>query len=89
MSSVVPMAPTSTGTLWDAAERLRIVRRAHERFLALWAVDKLLDVPAAARVWADIDGLFEDVSDPSVTPDNHAIPDGLQRRFFRGGSMDD
>ena len=79
-------AAMTVGDLWDAAERLRTVRRAHERFLALWAVDRLLDAPAAtARAWADADA----DADADATPDNHAPAADLHRRLFRGGRLDD
>jgi len=81
-------AVAMTGDLWDAAERLRVVRRAHERFLGLWAMDNLLDAPAAsARAWTDIE-LAEDGTEPG-TPDNHALPDGVERSFFHRGHLDD
>ncbi len=81
--------PPPTAALWDTAERLRIVRRAHERFLALWAVDRLLESPAAtARAWADLDAMSDD-ADPTGTPDNHAAAGGLERHFFRNGRLDD
>ena len=90
MTSGSPTTATTTDTLWDAAERLRNVRRAHARFLALWAVDRLFDAPAAtARAWADIDAAVDADRDPVATPDNHGIPDELQRRSSRDRVMDD
>ena len=66
--------------LWAAAERLRTVRRAHERFLALWAVDRLLDDPAAvARCRADAD----------ATPDNPARGDAVKPAWFPHRRLDD
>ncbi len=66
--------------LWAAAERLRAVRQAHARFLALWAVDRLLDDPAAAaRCRADVD----------ATPDNHADVEAVERPWFSARRLDD
>jgi hypothetical protein len=88
MSDGSTAAAAVTGDLWDAAERLRAVRRAHERFLGLWAMDSLLDARAAsARAWTDID-LVDDGTEAG-TPDNHALPDGLERPLFRRCHLDD
>lgn len=69
--------------LWDAAERLRMVRRAHERFLALWAVDRLLD----ATVDAALPLVFD--ADEAVTSDKPRLGHLLKDRFFRDGLLDD
>ena len=84
-------ADTTPGDLWDAAERLRVVRRAHERFLALWAVDRLLTDPAAAaRAWADGDAAGTGGADElAATSDNQAGAPEPWRRIFRLGRLDD
>ena len=47
------------------AERLRIVKRSYQHFLALWAVDRLMTMPLAVeRFHADIEQAMED-------PHNH------------------
>ena len=78
-------AAATAGELWDAAERLRVVRRAHERFLGLWALDRLLDAPRARDdLKADLDA-----QGGAGTPDNRDGWDGCRTSLFRGGRLDD
>jgi hypothetical protein len=72
-------ASDATVCLASAAERLRSVRAAQARFLALWAVDHMLaDPPATARARADVSRAAD------VTPDNPwANATGRPRNFSR------
>ena len=78
-------ADDATNHLATTADRLRTVRQAHERFLALWAVDHLLDA-SADRLADDADVV---VVEADVTPDNLARPMAMRRSLFRGGRLDD
>jgi hypothetical protein len=60
------------------AERLRVVKRSYQHFLALWAVDRLLNMPVAVdRFHADIEQAIED-------PHNHDW-----KVLYRGSVLDD
>lgn len=69
-----------TACLADAAGRLRAVRQAHARFLALWAADHLMGAAAGAMAAAD------HLAD---TPDNRVNLCGLDRLLFRDRWVDD
>jgi hypothetical protein len=60
------------------AERLRIVKRSYQHFLALWAVERLMTMPLAIeRFHADIERAIED-------PHNRDW-----KMFYRGSVLDD
>jgi hypothetical protein len=60
------------------AERLRIVKRSYQHFLALWAVERLMTMPLAIeRFHADIEHAMED-------PHNHDW-----KILYRGSVLDD
>ena len=44
------------GDLAGIAERLRVVKRAHRRFLRLWDIERALIDPLIERVAAELDG---------------------------------
>jgi hypothetical protein len=52
--------------LAEVAQRLREVREAHERFLALYAVEVALVEPGVEQIAADISGVHGGEDDPDV-----------------------
>ncbi len=73
-------ASDRTASLADAAERLRVVRRAHGRFLALWAADHLMaDATAAVTVAVGV----------AARTDNRVNLCGLDRGLFPDEPLDD
>ena len=65
--------------LTRAAERLRQVRQAHERFLALWATDCLMDRRDA----------LEQVARDTHRQQDGAAPAGRHMRLYRGSILEE
>ena len=86
MFNGVEVASDGVACLAATAERLRAVRAAHGRFLAMWAADHLLGDPAAAdRFAADLDVTAE----PDDASDNSVAIGDMKRALFRHGRLDD
>ena len=81
------------GDLAGIAERLRVVKRAHRRFLRLWDIERALIDPLVERVAAELDGASgaPDVDAEHLAGTATAITESSAPRpaVDRGRRMDD